>query len=80
MPIKISFKPRDKVPVDVKSLRVFYVKFIDIDLTDRVRPYVKASGINVSEADLPKGRHTLRFELSDRKGRTTRRVVTVTVR
>jgi hypothetical protein len=69
MPIHVSirFTPRLE-PVDLASLKVILVKFIPIDITDRIRPYVTSEGIQVNEAKIPPGKHRVRITLADRAG------------
>ena len=68
-PIEVSvrFAPRQQ-PIDFKSLKVTVVKFIAIDITDRVRPYLSETGIQIPDAKLPGGEHTVRVTLSDVTG------------
>jgi len=69
MPIQvlIHFTPRAE-PVDLASLKVTLVKFILIDITDRIRPYVTPDGIQVKEAKIPTGKHRVRIVVADKTG------------
>lgn len=69
MPIQvlIRFTPRSE-PVDLASLKVTLVKFIQIDITDRIRPFVTPEGIQVKEAKIPPGKHRVRIAVSDKAG------------
>jgi hypothetical protein len=69
MPIQvlIRFTPRSE-PVDLASLKVTLVKFIPIDITDRIRPFVTPEGIQVKEAKIPPGKHRVRITISDKVG------------
>jgi hypothetical protein len=69
MPIHVSirFTPRSE-PVDLASLKVTLVKFIAINITDRIRPYVTPEGIQVNEAKIPPGKHRVRITLADKAG------------
>ena len=77
-PIRIEFKPRES-PVNLKSLEVTYLKFIPIDITDRILPYVTAAGVDLPEAQIPEGRHRVRFALSDSAGNRTEALLNVKV-
>ena len=68
--IVIQFSPRE-ASVDLSTLKVTLVKFIDIDLTDRVRPYVSNEGLHIPDAQLPSGEHTVRVTLGDTDGGLT---------
>lgn len=69
MPIQvlIRFTPRSE-PVDLASLKVTLVKFIQIDITDRIKPFVTQDGIDVKEAKIPPGKHRVRITVSDKAG------------
>lgn len=77
VPIKVVFRPRQGATVDLASLSVIYVKWIDIDITDRVRDYATAQGIDVPQAELPPGKHTIQISISDTKGRSSEKLFTV---
>ncbi len=64
---QINFVPKTG-PVDVNSLKVTVVKFLSIDITDRLREYVSASGIQVKEAKIPAGKHIVRISVADAQG------------
>jgi hypothetical protein len=40
-----------------------------VDLTPRVKPYVKDDGIDIPEAELPPGEYTVRVDVKDSDGR-----------
>ena len=65
--IQINFVPKTG-PVDVNSLKVTVVKFLSIDITDRLRDYVSPSGIQVKEAKIPAGKHIVRISVADVQG------------
>lgn len=76
--VSVKFAPRN-APVDVSSLKVQVVKLIPIDITDRVRPYVTAEGIEIPDAKLPSGEYKVRLSLSDNAGGISRKEMTVTI-
>jgi hypothetical protein len=65
--VEIKFAPKGS-PVDPESLKVSVVKFITIDITDRVRAHASATGIHVSGAQIPSGKHTVRVSIADKDG------------
>lgn len=68
--IMIRFNPRN-APIDLSTLKVTLVKWINIDLTDRIREFVTPEGIHVGNAELPSGEHLVRFSLADQNGDIT---------
>lgn len=65
--VAVRFVPRLDA-VDLASLKVSIVKFITIDITDRIRPYATAEGIQLKEANIPSGKHRVRIAVSDKAG------------
>lgn len=77
--IQVRFHP-NPATVNPESVKVQLVKFIAIDITDRVKPYLSESGINVKEANIPPGHHLVRITVSDGKGETSSREIELQVR
>jgi hypothetical protein len=77
--ILIRFLPKS-VAVDLSSLKVTLLKFIPIDLTDRLKPYVSPNGIVVKEANVPTGAYRVRITLSDAQGKTSMREISFEIR
>ena len=67
MEIVVKFVPRSH-PVDLRTLEVELVKFINIDITDRVVEYTTETGIQLKEANVPLGSHRVRIALADITG------------
>jgi len=65
--IKVHFTAQAS-PVELSTLKVDLLKFITIDLTDRVKPYASVTGIDVREAKLPSGKHHVRISIADQLG------------
>ncbi len=76
--VLVRFTPRS-APVDLSTLAVTVVKLISIDITDRVRPYTSPEGINIPDAKLPSGKHTVRISVGDAGGGVSRKQLTVSV-
>ncbi len=68
--IRVIFRPRSH-PIDLGTLEVELVKFINIDITDRVADYVSDKGIQLKEANIPSGSHRIRIILADTTGATS---------
>lgn len=76
--IKISFHAKD-APVDINSLKVTYLKFVSVDITDRVKPYATVDGIDIEKADLPEGSHKVRFSIRDTEDRLSEKTLRVKI-
>lgn len=51
----------------------------NVDLTPRVKPFAKPTGIDISEAEVPPGEHLVRVEIHDSEGRQTSTVFLLSV-
>jgi len=77
--ISIRFIPKEGGDINLSTLKVEYLKFITIDLTQRVRPYATKTGIEIPETSLPSGTHTIRLTIGDVSGGVTRLIFYVKV-
>jgi hypothetical protein len=68
---KIKFIPHNNTTVDIKALKVSYLRLTPVDLTARLRDYTKGDGIDMPDAEVPPGTHLLRLELKDSLGRAS---------
>jgi hypothetical protein len=68
--LQMKFEGRGGAQVDPDSLKLTYNKKTSVDLTPRVKPYVLASGVDLPEAAVPPGQHSIRAEIKDKDGRT----------
>lgn len=68
--LQVRFEAFGGAKINLNTLRLMYLKTPLIDLTDRIKPYLQLSGIDMPQAELPPGEHTMRVELSDTDGRT----------
>lgn len=75
----ILFLAKEGQEIDLSTLKVECLKFVTIDLTDRVLPYTTKQGINIENAKLPSGKHTLRLTIGDVQGGMTQEVFNVQV-
>jgi hypothetical protein len=76
---KVHFEAHGGAQIDPSSVRVIYLKQPNVDLTDRLRPYVTAEGIDMTQAQVPSGEHLLRVEVKDTDGRAAEAVLSFTV-
>jgi hypothetical protein len=68
--LKVRFESHGTSKIDVDSVLVTYMKKPAVDLTQRIKPFVGATGIDVEDAEVPPGTHTLRVNVTDTEGRS----------
>ena len=66
-------------PVDMKSLRVIYLKMFGIDITDRILPYVKETQIDANGIKFPEGEHEFEIRIKDREQMESSEVIKIKV-
>jgi hypothetical protein len=69
--LKIKFDAHGGAAIDPDSVLLTYAKKPAIDLTERVRPYISASGIDAQGAEAPPGTHRIIVEVSDTRGHSS---------
>jgi hypothetical protein len=69
--LKVKFEGHGGAKVNPDSLSVTYKRIPRVDLTQRVRPHVKADGIDMMAAEAPPGEHLIHVELKDTDGRVS---------
>ena len=67
--LQMKFESFGGATIDPATLKVTYLKDPAVDLTDRVKPFAKPTGIDMPDATLPPGDHTLRVDVKDSDGR-----------
>ncbi len=77
--IDVRFQTAPDAPVDLASVKVVYVKLVDLDITSRIRPYLTAKGIDVADAKLPAGEHVIELTVGDVNGAETEERLAFTV-
>lgn len=65
--IVVNFSPRH-APVDISTVRVHVVKFVAINITKRVKPFISEEGIHIPDAKVPPGKYTVRVRVEDADG------------
>jgi hypothetical protein len=68
--LKIRFESFGGANIDSDSVLVTYEKIPRIDLTQRIRPSLRPTGINMENAEAPPGEHHILVEVKDSDGRT----------
>lgn len=76
--VDVKFHARQS-PIDESTIQVTLLKIINVDLTDRIRPYTTSSGIHIPNANLPSGRHAVRIKLADREGNASSTQMTLQI-
>lgn len=76
--ILIRFLPKT-VTIDLTTVKVTLLKFIPIDLTDRLKPYISFDGIILKDAKVPPGRYRVRIALADAQGKISAREISFEV-
>ena len=67
---KLRFLAFGGSAVDINTLTVTYLRGPNIDLTERIRPFVRPTGIDIPDAEVPPGEHAIRVDLKDSDGRS----------
>jgi hypothetical protein len=79
-PIEVLFRSGKRGhPVDMKSLRVVYLRAWGIDTTARLIEYLTPSGIKVPLAELPTGTHEIEIYIEDTEHNASRATFAVTI-
>ncbi|MFQ5715980.1 MAG: hypothetical protein ACE5GQ_02645 [Nitrospinales bacterium] len=74
--IEVVFKKNPLgAAVDINSLKVIYLKIFDIDITDRILPYVRDNKIAAPSINLPRGEHRFEIRIQDRDRMESSRVI-----
>lgn len=80
-PVEITFEPRPGgAPVKMDSLKVTYLKIVEVDVTERFKPYIKDNRVIVEKANVPQGRHRLKILITDQNGNQTAEILQVNVK
>ena len=77
--MKFRFEPRGGSKIDPTSVKVTYLKAPLVDLTDRVKPFVSAKGIDMAKVEIPPGEHDIKVQVTDSEGRVGSTVVSLIV-
>lgn len=77
--LKVRFAPHGGAAIDPTTVKVTYLKTPLVDLSDRVKPYASANGIDFAKADVPPGEHQVRVQVTDTDGRVGNTILTFKV-
>lgn len=67
--LKLEFRAFGGAQIDPGSVVVTYLKQPAIDVTQRIMPFITADGVDISQAEVPAGKHHFWVELKDKSGR-----------
>jgi hypothetical protein len=67
-PLRVAFTPHNGAHIDPNGVTVTLLTKPEVDLTNRVRPYLSATGVNFAQAEAPPGQYRIRIELIDDAG------------
>ena len=77
--LKVSFEARGGAKIDPSSVKAVYLKSPSVELTERVKPAVSDSGIELNDAVVPAGEHQISISVTDSEGRQSNSVITLKV-
>ncbi len=69
--VDITFEASSNKVIDYDSLRIRYLKFIPIDPTGRVKPFLNNDRLMVKDVKVPQGRHCLQLLIGYTSGEKT---------
>jgi hypothetical protein len=67
--LQLKFESFGGSKIDPDSVKVTYLRTPNVDLTERIKAFVRASGIDMPDAELPPGDHMIRVDVRDSDGR-----------
>jgi hypothetical protein len=65
---KVKFEPHGGTQINLDTLTVVYKRIPAIDLTARIKPYVRPDGIDMPSAEVPAGEHRIMITVRDSAG------------
>jgi len=68
--LQLKFAAHGSAQIDQDSFKLTDVVVPALDLTDRVKSFIKADGLDVPLAEVPPGTYTIRAEIKDKDGRS----------
>jgi hypothetical protein len=66
-------------PVNMESLRIIYLKMFGIDITDRIRPYIKETRIDANGIKFPEGEHEFEIRIKDNEQMESSEIIKIKV-
>jgi hypothetical protein len=78
-PFEIRFVAHNDTAVVPDSVKVTYLKSPPVDLTARLKTHITAAGIDLRDAEVPPGTHTIRIDVRDSDGRSGTSIIKLSV-
>ncbi len=72
-------KKTDGANVNMKTLKVNYLKIVTINITSKVKDYITGNKVDVPDAEFPVGNHRTEIYIEDVDGNVSRKLFAVTV-
>jgi hypothetical protein len=69
MHLQLRFESYGGAKIDPDSVKVTYMRTPNVDLTGRLKPFVRPAGIDIPDVELPVGDHMVRVDIKDSDGR-----------
>ena len=67
--LKVKLEAHGGAKIDPDSIVLTYKKTPEINITQRIMPYIGADGIEIPDAEVPPGTHAFRIQFKDKDGR-----------
>jgi hypothetical protein len=67
--LNFKFEAHGGATIKPESFHIIYLKKPNVDLTDRVKPFVTANGVSMTGAEAPPGKHAIKVMVSDSSDR-----------
>ena len=77
--LKLKFEAHGGAKIEPGSLKVVYLKSPTVDITDRLKEFTTADGIDMTKAEVPAGQHSIRVDIKDSDGRVGSTTVQLSV-
>jgi hypothetical protein len=67
--LQLKFESFGGTRIDPDSVKMTFLRTPNVDLTPRVKPFVRPAGIDIPDSELPPGEYMVRVDLKDSDGR-----------
>lgn len=67
--LQVKFESYGGAKIDPETVKMTFLRTPNVDLTTRIKPYLKPAGIDIPDSELPPGEFMVRVDLKDSDGR-----------